>query len=181
VRLQVIEQAANTRVQAFIDTNVDGLWDITRDVTTAFGFGTVAGKIGANGYQSAIADELKYFNANLYLAGTPNVGLPVNLNGRGTSGYGYVGACSLGHSGIPLGDGRFIPLDFDPLLLLSLSTPAIFSNFSGVVDANGDFVMTLNTPPVPQLAGITIWSSAITYTPNGIIEIAPDVQITFVP
>jgi len=180
-RLQVIEEAANVRVQVFLDTNLDGNWDITREFLTALGFGTAAGKIGVNGYQNAIADDLKYFNANLYLAGTPQVGMPVNLNGRGTSGFGYVGACSLGHSGIPLGDGRVIPLDLDALLLLSLSTPAIFTNFSGTVDANGNFVMTLNTPPVPQLAGFTIWSSAVTFTPNGIIEIAPDVQITFVP
>jgi hypothetical protein len=74
-----------------------------------------------------------------------------------------------------------IPLDLDALFLLSLTTPVIFSNFTGVVDANGDFTMTLNTPAVPELAGFTIWSSAITFTPNGVIEIAPDVQITFVP
>jgi hypothetical protein len=180
-RLQVIEEAPNVRVQIFLDTNLDGTWEISREWLSLLGVGTAAGKIGVAGYQNAIADDLKYFNANLWLSGTPQVGMPVNLKGRATSGFGYLGACSLGHSGIPLGDGRVIPLDLDALFLLSLTTPVIFSNFTGVVDANGDFTMTLNTPAVPELAGFTIWSSAITFTPNGVIEIAPDVQITFVP
>jgi hypothetical protein len=180
IRLQVLDEGPTTRVQAFLDTDGDGLWNFTRDATTPLGLG-VTGKIGINNYQSAKADDLKHFNAALYLAGTPTVGMPVNLNGRATSGYGYLGACSLGHAGIPLADGRIVPLDLDALMLLSLTTPAIFTNFSGTVDATGNFVMTLNTPPVPQLAGFTIWSSAVTFTPNGIQEIAPDVQITFVP
>jgi len=179
-RLQVIEETGGVRLQMFLDTNVDGKWDIVRSAVTTQGIGS-SGRIGINGARGVIADDLKYFDATLYLDGTPAVGNPVNLKGRGTAGLGYVGACSLGHSGIPIGGGRSIPLDLDSLLLLSLSLPSVFQNFQGTTDANGDFTMTLNTPAAPQLAGFTIWSSAVTFDQSGVREIAPDVEITFVP
>jgi hypothetical protein len=179
-RLQVIEQTGGVLLQLFLDTNVDGKWDIVRSGVTTLGIGS-SGRIGINGARGVIADDFKYFDATLYLDGSPSVGNPVNLKGRGTAGLGYVGACSLGHSGIPIGNGRSIPLDFDNLTLLSLTLPAVFQNFQGTTDANGDFTMTLNTPAVPALAGFTIWSSAVTFDQTGVREIAPDVEITFVP
>jgi len=178
-RLQVIEEAAAVRVQVFIDTDLDGLWDIVRSSTTTSGTGT-SGGVGINGARSALADDLKYFNATLYLNGTPKIGTSVTLNGRGIPNEPYVGACSFGNTGFPIGAGRTVPLDLDSLFWASLATPSIFQNFLGLTSASGDFTMTLNIPPIPQLAGITIWTSAVTVTVAGFQEIAPDVEITFV-
>lgn len=178
-RMQVFEEGSSVRVQVFIDTNMDGLWDITKSALTSNGIGATGG-VGINGARSARADDLKYFNAILYLNGTPKVGTSVTLKGRASINQPYIGACSLGHAGTPLGAGRAIPLDLDGLFWASLSNPAVFSNFIGLTDMKGDFTMTLNIPAIPQLVGLTVWSTAVTATIQGIIDIAPDVQITFV-
>jgi len=178
-RLQVIEEATSVRIQVFIDTDMDGLWDVVSSTLTANGAGS-SGGIGINGSQTVIADDLKYFNATLYLNGTPKVGTSVTLDGRSIPNEPYVGACSFGNSGFSIGAGRTVPLDLDSLFWASLSTPAIFQNFLGLTSANGDFTMTLNIPPITQLIGITIWSSAVTVTIAGFQEVAPDVEITFV-
>jgi hypothetical protein len=177
-RLLVVDEGSTVTVQVYIDTDLDGLWDVTASRTTTNGF-NVTGGIGINGSQSVMADNLKFFNATLYLAGTPKVGTAVSLKGRATANEPYVGACSFGHTGTPLSPTRAIPLDLDSLFALSISNPAIFSGFIGLTDGQGDFTMTLNIPAVPQLAGLTIWAGAVTATVHGIIDIAPDVQITF--
>jgi len=177
VRLQVIEESTDVRVQLFLDTDVDGKWDATREWRSTYGIGST-GKIGICGYRNAIADDLKYFNATLYLADPPKVGNFARLIGRGLPNETYVGACSFGHSGFPVGPGHVVPLDLDPLFWTSLATPVIFQNFVGITSATGGFTMSLNIPPIPQLAGITIWSSAAVITANGFQEIAPDVEIT---
>jgi hypothetical protein len=181
VRLQVIEQVGNVRVQVSIDTDLDGLWNIANDTVTTQGLGT-SGRIGINGYQSALADDLKYFSGTLYLNGMPRIGTSVDLKGNGTPALGYQGACSLGHAGFSIGGLRAVPLDLDGLLILSMVAPGTFVNFAGVTDGGGDFTMSLAIPASPALVGNTIWSSAITFAPgSGVQEIMPDVQITFLP
>jgi hypothetical protein len=65
-------------------------------------------------------------------------------------------------------------------LVLCMAGSAIEAQqFIGLTDGQGDFAMTLNIPSVRQLAGITIWSAAVTATVHGIIDITPDVEITF--
>jgi hypothetical protein len=179
-RLQVIEDAAGVRVQVYIDTDLDGLWDIVKSTTTTNGKG-VSGGIGINGARSALADDLKYFNATLYLNGTPKIGTAVTLPGRGSPNHGYIGACSFGHSGFPVVGGRSVPLSLEPLLFVTLGNalPMIFQSLQGRTDAQGDFTMSVAIPPVPALVGFTIWASAVTLSPTGIAEIAPDTEITF--
>jgi phage tail protein X len=178
VRLQVIEQTSSVLVQMYLDTDMDGMWDIVKSANTTYGTGT-SGQIGINGYRSAIVDDLKFFNATLYLSGTPRIGSAVTLPGRGSPNLQYVGACSFSNPGFNL-LGRTIPLGLDPLLFLSFSVPAIFTNFQGSTDANGDFAMTLHIPGSPLLVGLTIWSSAVTLDPQGrLVEVAPDTEITF--
>jgi len=180
VRLQVIDGPTDVQVQVYIDTDMDGKWDITRTATTPNGHQT-PGKMGINGYRNAIADDLKFFNATLYLQGTPKIGTTVTLPGRGTPKYGYIGACSFGNSGFGIGAGKSIPLSLEPLFFLTLSNilPSIFQSFQGRTDTQGDFTMSLAIPQVPGLVGITIWASAVTISPTGIAEVAPDTEITF--
>src|SRR5690606_6020423 len=180
VRLQVIEESGNVRVQIFIDTDMDGKWDITNEWLSTIGVGS-SGNVGINGYRNAIADDFKYFNGTLYLADRPVIGTSVRLLGRATPNTIYQGVCSLGRStGIPLAANRAIPVDFDPLFQVSVSTPAVFQ-FAGLTTSSGDFTLNFNIPNVPQLNGITVWSSAVTLTttPFGFVDITPDVEINF--
>ena len=177
-RLQVVDEGSTVTVQVYIDTDLDGLWDVVASQTTTSGLG-VTGGIGINGARSVMADDFKFFDATLYLAGTPRVGTSVNLKGRASANQPYVGGCSFGHTGTPLSATKAIPIDLDNLFVLSITNPVIFGNFLGLTDGNGDFTMTLNIPAIPQLAGITIWSTAVTANVQGIMEIAPDVEITF--
>jgi hypothetical protein len=175
-RLQVTDEPGGARhVQVFLDTNLDGLWDVTRDATPAL-VPAQAGRFGVAGFGPAIADDLRYFDATLYLFDPPRVGNPVRFFGRGLPSRNWQGACSLGHSGIPIGGGRAIPLDADALLSVSLSFPG----FAGVTDASGNFTMILSVPSAPALVGLRVWCSAVTWS-AGIDEIAPDVEVTIVP
>jgi hypothetical protein len=181
VRLQVIEEGANVRVQIFIDTDMDGKWNITNEWMSTLGIGT-SGMVGINGYRNAIADDFKYFNGTLYLADRPVIGTAARLLGRGTPNTPFQGVCSLGNStGIPLSASRAIPVDLDPLLILSLSTPTVFA-FSGITSATGDFTMTFNIPALASLSGLTVWGSAFTFStaPFGFIDIMPDTEINIV-
>ncbi|MBN2489341.1 MAG: hypothetical protein JXQ29_00630 [Planctomycetes bacterium] len=181
VRLQVLDQGASVLFQVFIDTDLDGKWNITNSTTTTtYGLGQ-SGLIGINGYQNAIADDLKFFDACLWLTATPQIGTLVKLAGRGQGGLNYQGACSFANTGISLGSGRKAPLALDSLFFLSLSSPGIFQNFSGTTAVSGDFTMGIKIPSLPALAGLTIYTSAITYNRLGVAEICPDVEVTFVP
>lgn len=178
VRLQAVDIGSTVQVQSYVDTDMDGKWDIVRTAATSSGFGQI-GKFGVNGYRNAITDNIKFFDATLWLSGTPKVGGPVKIVGRSQGGLLYQGACSFFNTGIPIGSGRLVPLSVDGLFFASIMTPAVFQNFQGSTGATGDFTMVLNIPNLPALAGVTIYTSAITYSSLGIAEIAPDVPITF--
>ena len=178
VRLQAIDKGTSVQVQTFVDSNLDGKWNIVRTATTSSGLGQT-GKIGVCGYRNAITDDLRFFDAALWLSGTPKIGGSVNIVGRGQGGLLYQGACSFANTGIPVGSGRMVPLVADGLFFTSIFNPVTFQNFQGGTGATGDFTMTLNIPGIPALVGVTIYAAAITYTNQGIAEIAPDVPITF--
>ncbi len=92
-------------------------------------------------------------------SGAPIVGQPYGMRVRSPifPGFGYLGACAFGvGQGFQAGAVTF-PLDFDDLFLLSLGLPEVFSGFSGLLNASGEADLTLNTPAVPGLAGVTVW------------------------
>ena len=69
-------------------------------------------------------------------------------------GLAYVMAGSLGvRPGLTLGDGRTIPLNLDPVLILSLVDPFTFQNFQSVLDAVGHATATFHVPMIPALTG----------------------------
>jgi len=95
------------------------------------------------------------------------------------AGCSYFAAASFGTLvGIPLGGGRRIPLDPDPLFFLSLQAPSLFSNFQGVLDARGIATLTVNIPPVLQLAGLRFFLAAITHDVGGVRMITDPLGVT---
>jgi len=82
-------------------------------------------------------------------------------------GLSYVMAASLGvRPGIPLPDGRTIPLNIDPILLLSLSTPAIFQNFQSVLDPSGHATANVNIPAILALTGVRLYFAGVVIDPS---------------
>ena len=165
------------RVNMSIDTNLDGLWDLTGEAVTTLGMGT-SGTVGICGYQNAMADDLRYFAGTLNAGAPPVIGTSVALNGRGTLNLLYGGGCSAGHAGFVIPGGRIVPLDVDPLFLFSFMTPSIFQNFSGITAVDGSFTMTLNIPSIPSIVGATVWVAAVTFDGMSYPEVTQDLQLT---
>jgi hypothetical protein len=106
-----------------------------------------------------------------------------NLSGRGSyspgSAYGlrlsfpadsgrpYLGAASLSvRPGLQAGR-HWIPLNPDPLLLLSLQAGQIFEGFTGTLDAAGRAQATVRIPPIEGLRGLRVFFAFVTFDPQG--------------
>jgi len=96
----------------------------------------------------------------------------------------YVGASSLGYTpGLPV-DDRVLPLNADALFLLSLSLPAVWEGFVGVLDGAGFGTARINLPAEPGLAGFTFYTAFLALdagAPSGIGWISGAAPITIVP
>ena len=95
-----------------------------------------------------------------------------------------LGAAFTNATGIPLIDGRVIPLDLDSLLVLTfqLPGPMIFQDFQGVLDASGVGQATLHVPAAPALKGLKFKLAFVTLNPMfpvgiRVISAARDVMI----
>ena len=92
-------------------------------------------------------------------------------------GRGYIMATSMGNSpGLTLPGGEFMPLNPDGLFFLSWSTPSVFQNFIGGLDAFGRATARFIVPSITQLRGIRFYfgyatvdgSSNFAATSNGV-------------
>jgi hypothetical protein len=83
----------------------------------------------------------------------------------------YAAAAAFGESGLPLGN-RLFPLSLDDLFFLSIQTPVLFNNFSGVLDTNGEALGAVLVPNVPLLAGIPFSLAFVTVDPNATLTLA---------
>jgi hypothetical protein len=93
-------------------------------------------------------------------------------------GRAYQLAASAGvRPGITVAAGN-IPLNPDALFLLSLTNPAVFVGFSGVLDATGRASARVRLPAVPGLRGFRMFFSGVTYGPGGIRRIAEPIGMT---
>ena len=176
--------AIDNRVEAQVDTTGDGLWDyiLTKNVSLP----VKAGPVGMPGYGGAQMDDFRLFDAVMLNATTspkPQPGATLEFVLRGKAGAGYQAATSTGNSGIPLPDGRVIPLAADQLFFVSASgvLPGIFVNYSNFLDINGDSTIKLALPNVPALVGITFYNGFVTYDASGILQISNDHQVTVTP
>ena len=89
----------------------------------------------------------------------------VSLAAPGHGGQLYMIAVS--ESTTPVNFGGAFTLEVDPftgLTDLALNTPALFSNFLGVLNSAGQATATVNVPPIPSLAGFALHFAAITAT-----------------
>lgn len=120
-------------------------------------------------YQVFPSDVVTWGSRMLTGAGipTPGASYPIHLVIPGEAGRPFLAGAALGTlRGIPTPAGR-IPLDPDPLLVLSLTNPAIFRGFHGTLDTSGAATLSLVIPPAPVLRGQRFYVAAITHDPTG--------------
>jgi hypothetical protein len=128
----------------------------------------------------------KPFQPKAVLSNVAVPGAPVTVEFRHLidASRTYVAAAALGDApGIELAPGRVLPLNFDGLFLLSLSAPAVFSNFAGVLDLNGRARGTVNLPVGNQYVGVQFYVAFIVLepqAPQGIQTISASRMITIV-
>jgi hypothetical protein len=96
----------------------------------------------------------------------------------------YACALALGSTpGIPLPDGRTLPLNADPLFVLSLGQlGAIFLDSIGHLDSVGSAFVRLAIPDLAALRGATIWAASVVVDPIqpfGIGSISTPLAIRF--
>jgi len=181
VRLLVIDQRAETHV----DTDLDGIWDhkVTRTLTnTAY-----SGPVGLAGFGAVQCDDFDVFDAVMMddtpiVQPQPNTTIKFVL--RGLPNTRFQAASSLGNAGIPLPDGRVIPLTADSLFFFSVSglAPTLFIGYNGTLDANGDSFVEIALPNITALVGVTFFNGFANYSNTlGILNISNDHQVTIVP
>lgn len=105
------------------------------------------------------------------IQGQPVIGNTINitLSDPLNPNTSYLFLMSLSNNtGIPLGDGRKIPLDYDGLFEASLFYPQYFglNNAQGMLDQNGNAVVTLAIPSIPALVGLNLYVGYITIYPG---------------
>lgn len=116
-------------------------------------------------------------------AGPATVGgsLTVSLSSPAEPGAPYIcGFATATTPGIPIPDGRVVPLANDFLLQLSTDpTNPIFLNTNGNLDAAGSSVVTAIIPPTPGLSGFTAHVAFVTISPQGALSgISPPLIVT---
>ena len=108
--------------------------------------------------------------ATLTTSGTPRVGIQFTFNilDETAPSNTYILAMSLTNTGIPLGDGRIIPLGLDPLLLLSIQSRYEIGliNSIGSLNPQGRSTVQWTIPNVPQLAGISVYTAFVVINPS---------------
>jgi glucose/arabinose dehydrogenase len=122
------------------------------------------------------------------IAASPRIGTncPINLTSTQTPSQTYAYAFSFGTTpGIPLPDGRVIPLNPDPLFTFSL-TPGngVFLNTTGTLSAGGTATVNIQIPNAAPLIDVTIMGAYVTLSPtapSGISAISCPIPITFEP
>ncbi|GEM_PF-5995932 len=139
--------------------------------------------------------EKDFKNHDVYVVVNSYTSLESNYtNNRAhrTIGYGskpYILAISLGDTpGIPLGNGRSIPLNYDGIFEASLYYPTALglSNSQGVFDTEGQTTVTWTVPNLPFLVGLPFYVGFVTLDttqpfPGLIHSISPSQQIVIQP
>ncbi len=177
VRLLVLDSRAVAR----IDCNRNGKWDVT--VNKTISLPVKAGPVGICGYNGSFMDEYKTYNSVILEETSstpmPSPGTEYKMVIRGTPGDGYQAAASLGTSGVVLPNGYVLPLTADPLLFASASNalPALFKNFRGFLDINGDAKISVAVPNLPVLSGLTFYVAFVSFKGTTFVTVSNDHQV----
>ena len=104
--------------------------------------------------------------ADLQSLGIPRIGTTVNFSISDWThpGKKYILAMSLGTSpGIPLGDGRVIPLNPGIVFLLSIQGPSLIGlrNSINLLNEQGQGTTYWDIPNVPELNGVTVYAAFV--------------------
>ena len=115
-------------------------------------------------------------------SGAPGTHVDFALSAAGDAGLSYQMGSSFGNGPIPI-DSRKLELSPDNLLVLSVSgtLPAIFNNYTGVLDASGAAAARLDIPNLPVLKGLRIYTAFVTLkatAPSGIASISNTFMFT---
>jgi len=180
VRLLVLDQ----RAEAHVDADLDGLWDykVVRTLTST----PKNAPVGIDGFGGVQIDDFMLFDG-VILDDTaslpPKPGNEIRFVMRGFPNAQYVAASSLGNVGIPLPDGRIIPLAPDSMFLATAQNflPTLFKNYRGSMDGNGDAACSIDLPNLPALVGITVHTAFINVGGGFILNISNDHQSTIIP
>ena len=120
-------------------------------------------------------------------SGTPSIGNTVNYNlfSYGQGGLPYIfGLSSNGtYPGMPLPDGRTIPINDDPMLQFALMNPTntIYSPYGNLAGFLANASVPVNIPNLPFLVGQEFWSAFLTLNtsaPSGVQSISCAIQTT---
>ena len=109
----------------------------------------------------------------------PGNTIDFNIEAPVHAGEVYQMACSAFRSpGIPLPGAGVVPLTPDALFFFSISAPAVFQNFAGVLDASGKATGKVAIPNIAGLSGFAFQTSFITVGTNNVITIYNPVKVT---
>jgi hypothetical protein len=103
-----------------------------------------------NAYMDVVVNEISH---HVTASDRAKIGrtLVLNLESPRDAGKAYLALASTNTQfGIPLG-GRLFPLDNDSLMSLSITSPSVFVDFSGVFDAFGKAQAKVVIPAIPSL------------------------------
>jgi len=171
----------------YTDADQNGTFELTigpKPLGTVLG----PGLVGMTGYQTSEMDNFKYYDAVLkdQPGSTPRIGTTYTMQFRADRPAGTIFVCAASFSaafGIPI-DSRFLPLDFDPLFILSFSSPGLL-NLIGTLDGNGDGFPNLVIPNLPYLVGTSFYVAGFTFTPgiapSDIGNISNNHRVTLLP
>jgi hypothetical protein len=143
-------------------------------------------------WQCAVVGDYETFNVDFTDSGYPRVGatetakigqaLPIKWIATNSANKQFQAAASFTErtAGIVFGP-RYVPLVVDPLFILSVTNPAVFSNFAGKLDGNGTGIGAVTIPNIPLLSGIPFSIAYVTVdggSPFGIFQISGPWKVT---
>jgi len=98
---------------------------------------------------------------------SPGSSFQLRISFPDDAGMPYLGAASLSiRPGLSVGS-HWIPLNPDPLFVASLTTPQVFSGFSGALSASGGATATFHIPPLEALRGTRVFFTFVSLEPGG--------------
>lgn len=152
-----------------VDGNMDGYFELSSPAKPFTNASTKPkGLVGANGYNAVAMDNWKYYDGIVMAAAgsTPKIGTtytmtlyaPLREAGGRQLPTPWLAMASLGKAGIPLPDGRAVPLSVDALWVASFGF-----GWTGVLTTQApDAKFSLVIPNEKGLVGLTIFTSAVT-------------------
>ncbi len=166
---------------------------VTTKGTESYSFMCLALDTAGNSeLQSPNAETSTYVNlATVNRQGTPQLNQPITFKLKDPSQpnaqYLFILAAS-NTTGLALGDGRKIPLNYDTLFQFSLQYPGPIGlvNNIGRLDSNGEATVTWNIPNFQPLTQVTVSGTVLTYDANRpfpqlFTAIAPSTTFTIIP